>query len=79
MAIREVSENPANSMLRMRVLLHHEANEKEWYPSVEYWDWYLDMLASNRFNGLNIVFSHQTSYMAPMYVWHVKGYPSFPT
>jgi hypothetical protein len=76
-AIREVSEKPANSMRRMRVLLHHEANEREWYSSIEYWDWYLDMLARNRFNGLNLVFSHQSSYMAPMYAWHVKV-PEFP-
>ena len=76
-AIREISEKPANSMRRMRVLLHHEANEREWYQSIEYWDWYLGMLARNRFNGLNLVFSHQTSYMAPMYAWHVKV-PEFP-
>lgn len=77
MAVREVSEQPANTMRRMRVLLHHEANERDWYHSPEYWDWYLDLLARNRFNGLNIVFSHQTPYMAPMYAWHVKV-PEFP-
>jgi len=76
-AVREISEKPANSLRRMRVLLHHEANEREWYSSIEYWDWYLGMLARNRFNGLNLVFSHQTSYMAPMYAWHVKV-PEFP-
>ncbi len=76
-SIRDVSEKPANSLRRMRVLLHHEANERDWYPSIEYWNWYLDMLARNRFNGLNLVFSHQSSYMAPMYAWHVKV-PGFP-
>jgi hypothetical protein len=54
------------------VLLHHAANERQWYHSKEYWDWYLDMLATNRFNELNLVYSHQTPYMAPMYAWHVK-------
>ena len=59
-------------MRRMRVLMHHAANEKDWYHSLKYWDWYIGMLATNRFNGLNLVYSHQTPYMAPMYAWHLK-------
>jgi len=70
--VTEVSESPKNSMRRMRVLMHHAANEKDWYHSLEYWDWYIGMLAANRFNGLNLVYSHQTPYMAPMYAWHLK-------
>ena len=69
---RETSETPHNAMRRMRVLMHHAANEKDWYHSKEYWDWYIGMLATNRFNGLNLVYSHQTPYMAPMYAWHLK-------
>ncbi|MBE3118139.1 MAG: hypothetical protein IMZ50_05205 [Candidatus Atribacteria bacterium] len=76
-SIREVSEKPANSMRRMRIMLHHEANEEDWYLNPAYWDWYLDLLARNRFNALNLVFSHQTSYMAPMYPWHLDV-PGFP-
>ncbi|MBN1909146.1 MAG: hypothetical protein JW818_05350, partial [Pirellulales bacterium] len=68
----EVSETPHNAMRRMRILLHHEANEKEWYHSKVFWDWYIGMLATERFNELNLVYSHQTPYMAPMYAWHVK-------
>ena len=68
----ETSEAPRNAMRRMRVLMHHAANEKEWYHSKEYWDWYIGMLATNRFNGLNLVYSHQSPYMAPMYAWHVE-------
>ncbi len=71
-AANEISEAPRNSMRRMRVLMHHAANEKEWYHSLEYWDWYIGMLATNRFNALNLVYSHQSPYMAPMYAWHVK-------
>lgn len=69
--VAERSESPENSMRRMRILMHHKANE-DWYRSKEFWDWYIGMLATNRFNGLNMVYSHQTSYMAPMYAWHVK-------
>ncbi len=71
-SIKELSEKPANAMRRMRVMLHHEANEEDTYLSPEYWDWYLDLLVKNRFNALNLVFSHQTSYMAPMYPWHIR-------
>lgn len=70
--VEETFESPRNAMRRMRVLMHHAANEADWYHSKEYWDWYIGMLASNRFNGLNLVYSHQTPYMAPMYAWHLK-------
>ena len=76
-SIKEVSEKPANAMRRMRIMLHHEANEEDTYLNPAYWDWYLDLLVRNRFNALNLVFSHQTSYMAPMYPWHLKV-PGFP-
>lgn len=68
----DISESPKNGMRRMRVLMHHAANEHDWYHSKEYWDWYIGMLSTNRFNGLNLVYSHQTPYMAPMYAWHLK-------
>ncbi|MBN1909152.1 MAG: hypothetical protein JW818_05385 [Pirellulales bacterium] len=71
-SVAESSESPRNAMRRMRVLLHHEANERAWYHSKEYWDWYIGQLAAQRFNELNLVYSHQTPYMAPMYAWHVK-------
>lgn len=69
-SVPERSESPRNGMRRMRILMHHKENE-DWYRSQEFWDWYIGMLATNRFNGLNLVYSHQTSYMAPMYAWHV--------
>ncbi|MEX0642562.1 MAG: hypothetical protein WD468_07665 [Pirellulales bacterium] len=71
-SVAEISESPRNSMRRMRVLMHHAANEQDWYHSIEYWDWYIGMLATHRFNGLNLVYSHQSPYMAPMYAWHVE-------
>lgn len=38
----------------------------------------LKKLASNRWNTLNLIFSQQTSYLAPMYPFHIKvdQYPS---
>jgi hypothetical protein len=71
-SVKDISETPANSMRRVRVLMHHAANEKGWYHSKEFWDWYIGMLATNRFNGLNLVYSHQSPYMAPMYAWHLQ-------
>ena len=62
----------------MAVFLHNQDDEKEWYYSKEYWEEYFEMLASNRWNTLNLIFSHQTSYLAPMYPFHIKvdQYPS---
>ena len=76
-SIRTVEEKPANPMRRARLLLHHEKNEASWYHDKAYWDWYLGALARDRWNGLNLVFSHQTPYMAPMFAWHftVPEYP----
>ncbi len=44
----------------------------------DYWEWYIGMLAVNRFNGLNLVYSSPITYMAPMYAWHVRldDYPN---
>ena len=77
-SVKEASERPANQLRRARLLLHHKKNEATWYYDKAYWDWYLDTLAHDRWNGLNLVFSHQTPYMAPMFAWHfiVPEYPN---
>jgi hypothetical protein len=49
--------------------LHNRQLEKEWFYSKEYWIDYFDMLAYNRFNSFNLVFSHQTHYMTPMFAY----------
>lgn len=77
LSVREVSEKPANQLRQARLLLHHEKNEAAWYHDKGYWDWYLGTLSRDRFNGLNLVFAHQTPYLAPMFAWHfvVPEYP----
>jgi hypothetical protein len=71
-AIKEASESPSSPVRSMAVFLHNEDNEKEWYFSKEYWRKYFGMLAEDRWNTFNLVFSHQTPYLAPMYPFHVS-------
>jgi len=70
-AIKEASESPSSPVRSMAVFLHNADDEKDWYYSKEYWQEYLGMLAEDRWNTFNLVFSHQTSYLAPMYPFHV--------
>jgi hypothetical protein len=42
-----------------------------------YWLAYIEMLARNRFNRLNLVFAHQTDYLAPPYPFWITV-PKFP-
>lgn len=71
-AVREISESPRVPLRSMSVLLHSEDCEKEWYYSRDYWRSYFAMLAENRWNAFNLVFSHQTAYLSPLYAFHVK-------
>jgi hypothetical protein len=59
--------SPAVAVRGIRMLLHNEDLEKDWYYSREHWDRYFAMLARNRFNRFNLVFAHQTDYLAPPY------------
>jgi hypothetical protein len=67
----------ATPMRGIRYFLHNEDLEKDWYYSREYWQAYFEMLARNRFNRFNLVFAHQTNYLAPPYpFWfEVEGFP----
>ena len=67
-----VSESPQVPVRSMAVLLHNEDCEKEWYYSREYWQEYFGMLAANRWNSFNLIFSHQTAYLSPLYAFHVN-------
>ncbi len=71
-SVKEVSESPLVPVRRIMVLLHNEDCEQEWYYSKEYWQDYFGMLAANRWNAFNLVFSHQTPYLSPMYAFHIK-------
>lgn len=70
-AIKEASESPSSPVRSMAVFLHSADDEKEWYYSKDYWEQYFGMLAEDRWNTFNLVFSHQTPYLAPMYPFHV--------
>jgi hypothetical protein len=71
-SVREASETPRVPVRGVVVFLHSEALEKDWYYSQEFWEDYLGMLAANRWNTIDLVFSHQTPYLSPMYAFHVN-------
>ena len=71
-SLKEAAESPAVPVRSMAVLLHNEDCEKEWYYSKEYWQDYFGMLAADRWNTFNLIFSHQTPYLSPLYAFHVK-------
>lgn len=66
------SGRPATPLRGIRVFLHNKDMEASWYFSRDYWDAYFSMLARNRFNRFNLVFAHQTNYLAPPYPYLVK-------
>ena len=49
--------SPAMPIRGVRLLLQPEDVDKDWYNSREFWRRYSEMLARNRFNRLNLVFS----------------------
>ncbi len=51
----------------VRRFLHNRDLEDGWYHDRDYWREYIQMLARNRFNRLNLVFGHQTAYLSPPY------------
>ncbi len=71
-SIKEVSESPLVPVRSMAILLHNEDCEKDWYYSKEHWQAYFGMLAANRWNAFNLIFSHQTPYLSPLYAFHVN-------
>ncbi len=71
-SVREASETPLVPVRGVVVFLHSEDLEKDWYYSPEFWQAYLGMLAADRWNTINLVFSHQTPYLSPMYAFHVN-------
>jgi hypothetical protein len=68
---------PRTAIRGIRYFIHNEDLERDWYYSREYWDAFLSMLARNRFNRFNLVFAHQTDYLAPPYPFWVDV-PEFP-
>lgn len=68
---------PATPMRGIRIFLHNADLEKSWYYSEDFWRAYFQMLARDRFNRFNLVFAHQTAYLAPPYPFlvDVGAYP----
>jgi hypothetical protein len=62
---------PATPMRGIRYFIHNEQLEERWFYSREHWRAYFAMLARNRFNRYNLVFAHQTNYLAPPYPFWV--------
>jgi len=75
--IREETAKPSVQVRGMVQFLHSADLEKSWYYDRGYWESYLGMLAEDRFNSFNLVFAHQTSYLAPPYpfLFTVEKYP----
>lgn len=69
--LSDAREAPKVAMRGIRTFLHNEELERHWYYSHAYWDEYFSMLAENRFNRFNLVFAHQTDYLAPPYPFWV--------
>jgi hypothetical protein len=71
------SGRPATPIRGIRTFIHNRDLEARWYDSIDYWNAYFSLLASDRFNRFNLVFAHQTNYMAPPYAFWVS-LPAFP-
>jgi hypothetical protein len=63
--ITATSGSPATPIRGIRVFGHSADFEKQ--HTKDYWLAFVQMLARNRFNRLNLVFAHQTDYLAPPY------------
>lgn len=68
---------PSVAMRGIRYFLHNQELEQNWYYSRDYWDQYFALLARSRFNRFNLVFAHQTNYLAPPYPFWLS-LPEFP-
>jgi hypothetical protein len=75
--LSNTSACPEVAMRGIRYFLHNQDLEQSWYYSHDYWDEYFSMLAKDRFNRFNLVFAHQTNYLAPPYPFWLQ-LPEFP-
>ena len=75
--VEEVRESPFLPVRSVQTQLLNEDVERSWYRSEEYWTWFFQMLAHNRFNQYTITLGHNTNYMVPPYAWlfEVPEYP----
>ena len=52
--------------------LHNRDLEEEWFYNPNYWIQFFDEMSRNRYNSFNLVFSHQTSYLVPMFAYFLE-------
>ena len=76
-AIHSISQKPFTKTRGLYKFIHNADIESEWFYSKEYWLWWFDSMAANRYNSFNLVFSHQTYYLAPMFAYFIDM-PEFP-
>jgi hypothetical protein len=69
--------SPSTPLRGIRYFTHNHDLEERWYYAREYWDAYFAMLSRDRFNRFNLVFAHQTNYLAPPYPFWLD-LPEFP-
>ena len=72
MAKLHFSGKPFTKTRGFYTFLHNRDLEEEWFYSSAYWINFFDEMAWNRFNSFNLVFSHQTSYLAPMFAYFLE-------
>jgi hypothetical protein len=63
---------PRVALRGTRLFIHNAELERGWYFSREHWEAFFSMLARDRFNRFNLVFAHQTEYLAPPYPFWVE-------
>lgn len=64
--------SPATQIRGIRVFVHNHDLDESWFYSRDYWQEFFAMLARDRFNRFNLVFAHQTNYLAPPYPFWVR-------
>ncbi|MGH2366904.1 MAG: hypothetical protein ACRDI2_01790, partial [Chloroflexota bacterium] len=68
---------PERTLRSLTVFPHNATLDAAWYRSLEFWDWYFDLLALHRFNRFTLTYGHQTAYLAPPYP-HFVAVPEHP-
>lgn len=70
--IPPTSEAPKVPVRGVFTFLHNADLEREWFYSHQFWRDYFGMLAQHRYNSFNLVFSHQTYYLAPLFPFFIN-------
>ncbi len=73
----DATESPQCKWRSMTVHLFNAELEEKWYFDEKYWERYLELLATSRYNNLTLTFADQTNYLNPPYAFLVDV-PGFP-